>query len=126
MKAVGEVQEIRFLNRVLAWQPEGLTWEADPRHAEMVIKQLGVDSSRSAATPGTKEETKGMIADSKCPEEMKENQMEEDILAFVLGRGDDFPFNGGALTDDETNDMYICSYCDTQQCTISPVSTYDL
>ena len=36
----GEVQEIRFLNWILAWHEQGISWEADPRHAEMVAKQL--------------------------------------------------------------------------------------
>ena len=31
----GEVQEIRFLDRILAWHDQGISWEVDPRHAEM-------------------------------------------------------------------------------------------
>ena len=66
--AAGEVQEIRFLNRVLRWTQQGLTWEADPRHSEMVVRQLGLENSRSVATPGVKEgDNKTMRDDSATP-----------------------------------------------------------
>ena len=31
-------QEIRALNEIIRWTPEGIELEADPRHAEIVIK----------------------------------------------------------------------------------------
>ena len=33
-----EEQEIRVLNKIIRWTPEGIELEADPRHAEIVIK----------------------------------------------------------------------------------------
>ena len=30
-----EVKEVRVLNRDIKWEKTGITWEADPRHAEM-------------------------------------------------------------------------------------------
>ena len=32
-----------MLNRELRWTKEGITWEADPRHAEIIVEQLGLD-----------------------------------------------------------------------------------
>ena len=33
---------VRILNRIIGWAREGLMIEADPRHAERVIKEMGV------------------------------------------------------------------------------------
>ena len=58
--SAGEVPEIRFLNRVIAWTSKGIPWEADPRHAELIIRQLGLEDGKTkpACTPGTKDESK--------------------------------------------------------------------
>ena len=49
-------QEIRVLNRVLGWTASGITYEADPRHAEILIKELSPGTCRPAATPGSRED----------------------------------------------------------------------
>lgn len=46
-------KEIRILNRILRVEKWGLAFEADPRHAELLIKALG-ESPNSSATPGQK------------------------------------------------------------------------
>ena len=51
----GCVKEIRILNRVLRLTPEGLRYEADPRHAEMLVRALDLASASSVLTPGVKE-----------------------------------------------------------------------
>ena len=33
-------KSIRLLNRVISWTPEGIRYEADQRHAELVIKDM--------------------------------------------------------------------------------------
>ena len=41
------VQEVRILNKVIRRTDEGIELEADPRHAEIVAKELGlVDAGR--------------------------------------------------------------------------------
>jgi hypothetical protein len=48
----GELRELRVLNRVIRWTPAGLKYEADPRHAEIVVRGVaGVE--RALSTPGT-------------------------------------------------------------------------
>jgi hypothetical protein len=48
----GELKELRVLNRVIQWTPAGLRYEADPRHAEIVVRGVaGVE--RALSTPGT-------------------------------------------------------------------------
>ena len=46
-------QEIRVLNRVLRWTAWGIAYEADPRHAELLIQASGPSASLRT-TPGLK------------------------------------------------------------------------
>ena len=48
----GCVSEGKVLNRIVRCSEEEWSLEADPRHAELIIEQLGVGELRSAATPG--------------------------------------------------------------------------
>ena len=41
---------------MLRWTEQGIKYEADPRHAEIIIKDLNLDKAKSVTTPGTKEE----------------------------------------------------------------------
>ena len=38
----------------MEWTDEGISWEADPRHAELIRKSFGV-TGRSVSTPGVKD-----------------------------------------------------------------------
>ena len=54
----GEVNEIRVLNRVVRRDQSGYTIEADPRHAELAIRDLGLEGARGSKLPGSKDEMK--------------------------------------------------------------------
>ena len=54
----GQQLEARVLNRVIRWEETGITWEPDPRHAEIMIEQMGLKGGRSLKIPGVKEEKK--------------------------------------------------------------------
>ena len=41
-----------ILNRCLTWREDGLLWEPGPRHAELVIAELGLVGAKSTAAPG--------------------------------------------------------------------------
>ena len=45
----------KVLNRVVTYDNTGWRLEADPRHAELIIKHLGVGDLRAVATPGVDE-----------------------------------------------------------------------
>ena len=45
---------IKVLNKILRYAEEGLELEADPRHAEMVIRDLGLEGGKLSKIPGTK------------------------------------------------------------------------
>jgi hypothetical protein len=65
----GDVSELRVLNRVLRWTKEGIAYEADPRHAEILVAGL-LGTSRPATTPGT--------APAKSGVEEEEGEAEDD------------------------------------------------
>ena len=48
---------IRILNRVVQWTNDGIEYEADQRHAELIVRQLGLSkSSNSVGTPSAKDD----------------------------------------------------------------------
>ena len=47
-------KEGRVLNRVVRWTASGLTYEADPRQSEKLIRELGMEGSKAVSTPVTK------------------------------------------------------------------------
>ena len=56
MLGPGGEDTVRVLNRVLNWKEDGIHYEADQRHAELVVAQLKLDEARSVITLGTREE----------------------------------------------------------------------
>ena len=40
----GDVQEVKILNKIVRWTETGVELEADPRHADIVVKELGLMS----------------------------------------------------------------------------------
>ncbi len=48
-------KQIRVINRVLTWGDEGITYEADQRHAEIIVQAM--DVTKPVTTPGSREET---------------------------------------------------------------------
>ena len=48
--AKGDVQEVRVLNRVLRIDGDGVRYEADPRHAEILAAMLG-SGARAVTSP---------------------------------------------------------------------------
>ena len=50
--AAEDDKEARILNRIIRWTPEGLEYEADPRQAEQLCKDLDLVGAKSLGTPG--------------------------------------------------------------------------
>ena len=49
-----DCREMRVLNRIVRITDDGLLYEADPRHAEMLIKAFHLEESKAVVTPGVK------------------------------------------------------------------------
>ena len=45
-----------MLNRVLRWEPSGIIYKPDQRHAEMAVRELRLEAAGSVLTPGTRVE----------------------------------------------------------------------
>ena len=49
-------KEARVLNRIVRWHPrKGITYEADPRHAEINIRDTGAEKLKTISRPAAKE-----------------------------------------------------------------------
>ena len=48
----GCVREMRILNRIVRLMDDGLRYEADPRHAEMMIRAMDLAEANAVSTPG--------------------------------------------------------------------------
>jgi hypothetical protein len=64
-----ESREVRILNRILSWTEEGIQYEADPRHAEIMMHE--VDCGKAISTPGVKEERPVGSEKEEWQEEMR-------------------------------------------------------
>ena len=58
-----DAKEGRALNRVIRWTPAGLEYEADPRQAEKLIAECGMENSQPVATPGVRPTAQEILAD---------------------------------------------------------------
>ena len=56
-----------MLNRVLAWGRDGIEYEADQRHADLVVDELGLKESKPVSAPGSKEDVERMLLDLGAP-----------------------------------------------------------
>ena len=55
----GDDKVVRSLNRLIRYvDGVGVELEADPRHAELIVSELGLAEARAVSTPGAKEEAK--------------------------------------------------------------------
>ena len=76
-------KSIRILNRVIEWTQDGIEYEADQRHAEIIIRDAGLDSSaKTAITPRVK------TAPSDKPIEEKEfSSTQSTMYPAISARG---------------------------------------
>ena len=104
----GEVREVRILNRVLRWEKEGITWEADQRHAELVVEQLGLEKSKPVSSPGSKEDARreGMT-ERKRNRMITEADEESDNVDCIYNMVDGEEPQMSAVTRDDIEQIMI-------------------
>ena len=71
-------QQIRILNRIVTLTDEGLLYEADPRHVDLLSQSLGLTSANSVLTPGVKEPSPDYEA-QKADESQPDNMIEATV-----------------------------------------------
>ena len=64
----GHASEIRVLNRVLRWTRKGVEYEADQRHSELIVREMGMQAAKPVATPGASETKEEIKAYQTSPE----------------------------------------------------------
>ena len=50
-----DLKVMRVLNRVVEWTDHGIQYEADQRHAELLIEMLNLKDAKGVDTPGINE-----------------------------------------------------------------------
>ena len=55
--SLGSPKSIKTLNRRLHWGKEGIVYQHDPRHIDVLVKDLGLENGNSVQTPATPEVT---------------------------------------------------------------------
>ena len=50
----GDGKTVRILNRIIRWTHAGIRVEADPRHVEILTKEMGLNEANVVITPGAK------------------------------------------------------------------------
>ena len=79
----GQNKEVRVLNRILRWTSEGIEYEADPRHAEIILQQLNIEACKPVVTPGTREE--GRAKDGDVDNMMVDRPLEDSRCTAYRG-----------------------------------------
>ena len=49
---LGDVIETRILNRIVRWTNSGWEYEADQRHADLIMEGMSMKTAKSVKTPG--------------------------------------------------------------------------
>ena len=53
---------VRVLNPIVRWHPrKGITYEADPRHAEITCRDTGAEKLNTISTPAAKEKIRAKM-----------------------------------------------------------------
>ena len=66
-----DFKEIVILNRLLRRTNDGLEYEPDPRHVELMTSQLGLQDAKAVTTPGVKASNKDSNEDDPLDDTMK-------------------------------------------------------
>ena len=82
----GCTQEIRVLNKVIRYTASGIEMEADPRHAEIVIRDLGLERGKASRVPGAKEPSsdKGRYEDEGTVEHRRRMELYNKVIAKYM------------------------------------------
>ena len=61
-----DIKSARILNRIVSWTPDGIQYESEQRHTEIMVKQMGIlANSKSVTTSGTRVKSGGNPGDEK-------------------------------------------------------------
>lgn len=73
-------KEGRILNRMVRWTEACLEYKADPRQAEKIIEELGLESATGVSTPATKASLEKIRSDSPLHQSLQRSCSLEQLL----------------------------------------------
>eukprot|EP00973_Karenia_brevis_P095138 12425852-Karenia_brevis.AAC.1 len=56
-------KQLKILNRIITYREHGIDYEPDPRHAEIIVEQLGLKNAKELSTPGVDQEPESANSD---------------------------------------------------------------
>ncbi len=65
-----DAKECTILNRIIRWTAQGVEYEADPRQAEALLHECGLQGANTVATPGVKESSAQIAEDQPLEERL--------------------------------------------------------
>ena len=65
----GDKKQVKVLNRTVTYTKSGIEYEPDPRHAELIVRDLGLENCNGVATPSENEEIEKGESEELCEEE---------------------------------------------------------
>ena len=63
-----------ILDTVVRWSKQGIYYEADQRHSEIVVCEMGLENAQTAPTAGTREEQKAASVPAQRVEVVEESR----------------------------------------------------
>ena len=78
--SLGSPKSIKTLNRRLHWGKEGIVYQHDPRHIDVLVKDLGLENGNSVQTPATPEVTEEEKPEPPQPRPSRHNIHRERVV----------------------------------------------
>ena len=76
---VGAAREGRVLNRIIRFTTEGIEYEADQRHAELIVQEMQVQDEKPYMVPYEKESTVTVSSVNTAPVPEDDGPLEEEV-----------------------------------------------
>ena len=88
----GYDNEARVLNRCVTYGDSGLTWEADPRHAELAVAEMGLQEAHPLMSPGGAKPNKPLDHEELEPDGQKAYHSVSARLSYLAADRPDIAF----------------------------------
>ena len=83
-----DVKEVKVLNKVIRYTDAGIELEADPRHAEIILRELQLVGTKASTVPGAKADRQsGGRAKDKESRQKVENATAKAGASWQCGNG---------------------------------------
>ena len=64
----GYLSEVKYLGRTIRWTTQGIEWEHDPKHSDLLMKEYGMERCKTLSTPVCSEDfSKEGVVDTREP-----------------------------------------------------------